>query len=53
MDEVLRVENLHKRFGPLHVLRGIDLSVRQGRDRRHPRRQRFGQEHAAALRELP
>ena len=30
MDEVLRVENLHKRFGPLHVLRGIDLSVRKG-----------------------
>ncbi len=30
MDEVLRVENLHKRFGALHVLRGIDLSVRKG-----------------------
>ncbi len=30
MDEVLRVENLHKRFGPLHVLKGIDLSVRKG-----------------------
>jgi polar amino acid transport system ATP-binding protein len=30
MDEVLRVENLHKRFGKLHVLRGINLSVRKG-----------------------
>ncbi len=30
MDEVLRVENLHKRFGRLHVLRGIDLAVRKG-----------------------
>ena len=30
MAEVLRVENLHKRFGRLHVLRGIDLSVRRG-----------------------
>ncbi|MBR0653201.1 amino acid ABC transporter ATP-binding protein [Roseomonas terrae] len=30
MSEVLRVENLHKRFGPLHVLRGINLSVRKG-----------------------
>jgi polar amino acid transport system ATP-binding protein len=28
--EVLRVENLHKRFGRLRVLRGIDLSVRRG-----------------------
>src|SRR4051794_37810530 len=30
MDEVLRVEGLHKRYGRLHVLRGIDLSVRRG-----------------------
>jgi polar amino acid transport system ATP-binding protein len=30
MDEVLRVEGLHKRFGKLHVLRGIDLEVRKG-----------------------
>jgi len=29
MDEVLRVENLHKHFGALHVLRGIDLAVRK------------------------
>jgi ABC-type polar amino acid transport system ATPase subunit len=30
MEEILRVENLHKRFGELHVLRGVDLRVRQG-----------------------
>ena len=27
---ILRVENLHKRFGELHVLRGIDLVVERG-----------------------
>jgi polar amino acid transport system ATP-binding protein len=27
---ILQVENLHKRFGPLEVLRGINLEVRQG-----------------------
>ena len=30
MDEVLRVEGLEKYFGPLHVLRGIDLTVHRG-----------------------
>ena len=31
MDEsILRVDGLHKHFGPLHVLRGIDLTVRRG-----------------------
>lgn len=29
MDEILRVERLHKYFGDLHVLRGIDLSVKK------------------------
>lgn len=28
--EILRVEDLHKQFGALEVLRGIDLSVKQG-----------------------
>jgi len=28
MDEVIRVEGLSKYFGPLHVLRGIDCSVK-------------------------
>jgi polar amino acid transport system ATP-binding protein len=27
---MVRLENLHKRFGPLEVLRGIDLEVRRG-----------------------
>jgi polar amino acid transport system ATP-binding protein len=30
MPEVLRVENLHKVFGSLEVLRGVDLSVQRG-----------------------
>ncbi|MDA0262178.1 MAG: amino acid ABC transporter ATP-binding protein [Proteobacteria bacterium] len=30
MTEVLRIENLHKSFGPLEVLRGIDLTVNKG-----------------------
>jgi polar amino acid transport system ATP-binding protein len=29
-DPVLRVEGLHKRFGGLHVLRGVDLEVQRG-----------------------
>jgi polar amino acid transport system ATP-binding protein len=29
-DEMLRLEGVHKRFGGLHVLRGIDLDVDQG-----------------------
>ena len=30
MSEVLRIENLHKRFGDLEVLKGIDLTVDPG-----------------------
>jgi polar amino acid transport system ATP-binding protein len=29
-EEILRLENLHKRFGELEVLRGIDLEVKRG-----------------------
>ena len=29
-EDILRVEGLHKRFGDLHVLRGIDLDVVRG-----------------------
>jgi polar amino acid transport system ATP-binding protein len=29
-DPMLRIEGVHKRFGDLHVLRGIDLSVDRG-----------------------
>ena len=30
MSEILRIENLHKSFGDLEVLKGIDLTVRSG-----------------------
>jgi polar amino acid transport system ATP-binding protein len=30
MEEIVRIENLHKRFGKLHVLKGIDLAVHRG-----------------------
>ena len=30
MAEILRIENLHKRFGDLEVLKGIDLTVESG-----------------------
>jgi polar amino acid transport system ATP-binding protein len=29
-ETVLRIRNLHKRFGDLHVVRGVDLDVRRG-----------------------
>ena len=29
-DVVIRVENLHKKFGDHHVLRGINTTVRKG-----------------------
>ena len=29
-DVLLRAEGLHKHYGSLHVLRGIDLTVRRG-----------------------
>ncbi len=30
MDEIIRVENLHKSFHSLHVLKGINLAVKKG-----------------------
>ena len=30
MSEILRIENLHKYFGKLHVLKGINLSLNKG-----------------------
>lgn len=30
MTEIVRIENLHKSFGPLEVLKGIDLTVEAG-----------------------
>jgi len=29
-DIVIRIRNLHKRFGQLHVIRGVDLDVKRG-----------------------
>jgi len=29
-DTVIRIRNLHKRFGNLHVVKGVDLDVRRG-----------------------
>jgi polar amino acid transport system ATP-binding protein len=29
-EAVIRIRNLHKRFGDLHVVRGVDLDVRRG-----------------------
>jgi polar amino acid transport system ATP-binding protein len=29
-DVIIRIRNLHKRFGDLHVLRGVDLDVERG-----------------------
>ena len=29
-DSVIRVEKLHKSFGALHVLRGIDMEISRG-----------------------
>jgi polar amino acid transport system ATP-binding protein len=29
-ETVIRIRNLHKRFGELHVVRGVDLDVRRG-----------------------
>ena len=46
------IEDLHKYFGKLEVLRGIDLEVRAGRGRRRHRAERLWQVDAAALPEL-
>ena len=29
-DIVIRIRNLHKRFGDLHVVKGVDLEVKRG-----------------------
>jgi len=29
-DAVIRIHNLHKRFGDLHVVRGVDLDIKRG-----------------------
>ena len=47
----LSVEGLHKSFGKLEVLRGIDLARRRARGRLPDRRLRLGQVDAPALRQ--
>ena len=43
----LEVHDLHVRYGRVHAVRGVSLSVGSGRDRRGARRQRRGQVVAA------
>lgn len=31
MEEIIKVENLHKRFDTLEVLKGISLTVKKGK----------------------
>ena len=45
----IRVADVHKSFGPLDVLRGVSFDVHRGSVVSIDRRQRLGQEHAAAL----
>ena len=48
---MLALHGVHKRFGDLHVLRGIDLEVAQRLGGLRDRAERLGQEHAAPLRQ--
>ena len=52
-DGVIRLANIHKWFGSLDVLRGIDLEVERGEVVVVDRPERIGQEHAAAGDQLP
>ncbi len=47
--QAIAVTDLHKRFGPLEVLKGVSLSAQAGRRHRDHRRQRFRQIHASPL----
>ena len=51
MSDALRVEGVHKSFGKLEVLRGIDLDRRRARGRLPDRRVGLRQVDAAALRQ--
>ena len=48
-EPLLKLEGIHKRFGDLEVLRGIDLEVDERRSRLRDRAERLRQEHDAAL----
>ena len=52
-DVVVKVDGLHKSFGRLEVVKGVDMEVWRGRGGRDLRPQRIGQVHVAAVRELP
>ena len=45
----LVVQNIHKRFGNLEVLKGISLTANEGDRHRAHRLQRLGQKHLPAL----
>jgi octopine/nopaline transport system ATP-binding protein len=51
--EAIHIENLHKRFGALHVLKGVSLSARDGDVVAIIGGSRLGQVDAAALHQLP
>ena len=50
-SEALRIEGLHKSFGPHEVLRGVDLAVATARSHVPDRRVGIGEIDVAALRE--
>ena len=49
--EAIRIEDLHKRFGPLEVLRGVSLKAREGDVLSIIGASGSRQEHAFALRQ--
>ena len=51
--EAIHIENLHKKFGPLHVLKGVSLSARDGDVVAIIGGSRFRQVDPAALHQLP
>ena len=53
MEPIVNVQNLYKRFGNLEVLKGIRSAGRAARSGVPDRPIRIGQEHAAALYQLP
>ena len=51
--EAIHIENLHKKFGQLHVLKGVSLSARDGDVVAIIGGSRLRQVDAAALHQLP
>jgi phospholipid/cholesterol/gamma-HCH transport system ATP-binding protein len=52
-DTLIEISGLKFSYNSLDVLKGLDLAVPRGKDRRHPRRQRLRQDHAAATDRRP